>query len=404
MESTLSTWQTLMSNLKPDDMGPYLGVTTASVVAAWSTLPPPCQDIAKRTIEYLFCDHYHDIEDHLNEAADLSSIPYLRKAQKRLKGSRRSWSTQQILRQIVNRIYSDNSSIAQRALTELKDAIQMKYLDAIRMMAAGDVFDSMISEMMTALLSAASREGDSLETVHTLAFECIGALGALDPDRVDIGIKDTKIIMLSNFDDDEESYAFALHLIQEFLVSIYRSTGDLQYQNFLAYTIQELLKYLQFNTLLEGRTPSARTRKRWQSLPKHVIETISPLLDSGYNYNKQPRPPLQHPIYPSQTTYREWTQLWAEYLIDQVHGSHAYSIFGPLQGVVRSRDAAVAQHILPHIALNILIGGQSSEADMIREEILAVLNDQLDADSQSSVDKKLLSAQVIRCSHIIVLD
>lgn len=401
-EATLSTWQTLLSSLRPEDMGPFVGVTTASFVAGWSTFSPAAQEIAQKTIEYLICDNRAKVGHHLEEAADLTPIPQLRKAQKKLKSARISWTSQDRLRRMVDRVYSDNTYIALRALTELKEAIQGKYSETIRMMSTGDVFDTMVGQLMTALLSAASREGDGITPIHLLAFECIGALGALDPDRLELGVKDSRMIVFGNFCDEEESLAFSLHLVQDVLVSIYRSTGDLLYQNLLAYTIQELLKFCKFDTLVDGRTPNAKVRKRWQSLPKHVIETVSPLLGSGYSYKRQPRAAIKHPIYLDRATYREWMQIWAGYLIDHVSGVYAQSIFEAFQGVIRMRDAALAQHVLPHLVLNILISGNHEEGDKIRAEMLAVLEDQLDANSTSTADKKLLSAQVSQlCGGVI---
>jgi len=65
-----------------------------------------------------------------------------------------------------------------------------------------------------------------------------------------------------------------------------------------------------------------------------------------------------------------------------------------LSFAVRNKDVAVAHHILPHLVLNILISGKEEDVQGIRLELLAVLEDQVDVDSGSTADKKLLSAQV----------
>ena len=57
-------------------------------------------------------------------------------------------------------------------------------------------------------------------------------------------------------------------------------------------------------------------------------------------------------------------------------------------------DVSVARHLLPHLVLNILIGGTSSVVADIRAELLAVLEDQVNLASTSTTDKKELSAQV----------
>jgi hypothetical protein len=69
-------------------------------------------------------------------------------------------------------------------------------------------------------------------------------------------------------------------------------------------------------------------------------------------------------------------------------------IFGVFRQAVRNKDVVVAHHLLPHLVLNILISGHDADAQNIRAELLIVLEDQVDPDSRSSEDKKLLSAQV----------
>jgi serine/threonine-protein kinase ATR len=105
-------------------------------------------------------------------------------------------------------------------------------------------------------------------------------------------------------------------------------------------------------------------------------------------------PALEHPIYPNTSTYREWLQLWTSNLITRASGDVARSIFGVFRSAVRNKDVGVAHHLLPHLVLNILISGTESDSGDIRSEILAVLEDQVDFNSESTSDKKLLSAQV----------
>lgn len=55
----------------------------------------------------------------------------------------------------------------------------------------------------------------------------------------------------------------------------------------------------------------------------------------------------------------------------------------------------VAHHLLPHLVLNILISGNEDDAQGIRAEIMVVLEDQVDSESNSTSDKRLLSAQAV---------
>ena len=335
--------------------------------------------------------------DHLDDVVDLSTVPELHHIHQRLKELRNAWTPKDHLQRILDRSSSVNLPVAILSLDELK-TFMLTEGDFIRKLASGDMFDPMVGQVVATLLAAACRDGGGTEALHLLAFECIGVLGAVDPDRCEIKLSDPRMIVLSNFTDEGEAVLFALHLIRDLLVGAFRSTSDLKYQSYLAYSIQELLRFCQFTPALvaagNGGSLPIRVRNRWNSLPKHVLETVTPLLEGRFTLNPINTPDLQHPIYPNQSTYREWIQLWTVYVITKAAGPTAQKIFSVFRFAVRNKDVAVAHHILPHLVLNILISGKEEDVQGIRLELLAVLEDQVDVDSGSTADKKLLSAQV----------
>ena len=174
--------------------------------------------------------------------------------------------------------------------------------------------------------------------------------------------------------------------------------SDIKYQSHLAYSIQELLRFCKFTPALvaSGSTTSVplKVRHRWNSLPKHVLETVTPLLEARFTLNQKSAAKLAHPIYPNQSTYREWIQIWTGHLITRASGATAQTIFSVFRSAVRNKDVGVAHHLLPHLVLNILISGNEEDAQAIRNELLVVLEDQVNPDSATTADKKLLSAQV----------
>lgn len=206
------------------------------------------------------------------------------------------------------------------------------------------------------------------------------------------------MVVINNFTDDAESQDFAVHLIKDVLVGAFRSTSDTQYQTSLAYTIQELMRFCNFTTSLvmpgSAGAVSLKARSRWSALPKYVIETITPFLASRYTLNAKPMPPVEYPIYPSFSTYREWISAWTSSLLDQVSGPQARTIFSVFAAVIRNRDVGVAHHLLPHLVLNVLISGKPDDVERIRGELLSVLEDQVDPSAKSTADKRDLSAQV----------
>ncbi|TDL29365.1 hypothetical protein BD410DRAFT_710460 [Rickenella mellea] len=395
----IECWRTFLTTLDVRDLGPHVGPTSAAFVDAWPQLSPRGREVSKATMEYIVLETASELGPHLDEIVDLSNITELASCTSRMQIMRHDVSTTQKLTTILERTHSDNVTVVSQSLQELKAFTRGQPENFIRDLASGDVFDPLVGQLMKTLLSVACRDGEGTEYLRLLAFECIGALGAVDPDRFDIPYHDKRMVVRSNFTDEEESIEFALHLIKDNLVHTFRSTSDTKFQSHLAYAIQELLKFCKFtpDLVLEG-SPNPiplKVRNRWNALPKHVLETVTPLLGSKFTVTLKQGSEVIYSIYLTQSTYREWIQVWTGDLIAKVTVPQAKTIFNVFRSAVRNKDVGVAHDILPHLILSILISGLAEDADLIRMEIIAVLRDQVNATSMSSSDKRLLSAQAI---------
>ncbi|EMD40504.1 hypothetical protein CERSUDRAFT_44292 [Gelatoporia subvermispora B] len=399
VDATLESWFTFLTTLERRDIGPHVGPTSAAFVAFWSTFSLNGRDICRRAMEYIICDKGEELGSHLDEVVDLGSIPLLKDANQKLAMLRSAWSPRDKLQKILERSLSESTTVAIQSLIELKHFILDDQEAFVRDLTTGDVFDPLIGRMMYALFSAACRDGDGNEKLRLLAYECIGAIGALDPDRFTLGMTDSRIVVMNNFADENECMIFAIHLIRDVLVGAFRSTSDIKYQSHLAYAIQELLRFCKFTPALVTPGPSnsvsLKVRNRWNTLPKYVLESVTPLLESRFRLEVRVPAQVQLPIYPIKTTYREWIQSWTSYLITRVSAERARCIFDVFQSVVRNKDVGVAHHLLPHLVLSILLSGQEDDAHNIRSELLVVLEDQVRRDTESTDDKRILSAQTV---------
>ncbi|KAF8138751.1 hypothetical protein EV363DRAFT_1394182 [Boletus edulis] len=396
---TLSTWLIFLKNLVPQDVGPHIVATSATIASLWPSLSPTSRNTAKECLRFIVFDIGDLSGGHLDEVVDLRSIPELGVIHQQLMRRRASWDPREKLHKILAQLNSDNYAITLHFLGELKTLMSVDHPDFVRNLASGDAFDPLVGNIQSSLFNIASRDGDDIEGLRLLAFGCMGILGAADPDRCEIGSNDSRMVVRSNFTDEAEAVLFAMHLIKDVLVGTFRSTSDIKYQGRLSYSIQELLRLCGFTSALVAPKSTipvpARVRNRWSSLPKHILETITPMLGGRFQNIENPLVPPERPIYPRQNTYREWLQLWTTYLISRASGETARRIFGVLRPALRNKDVGVAHHLLPHLVLNILLSGEEDDIQDIREELLAVLEDQVDERSSSSADKKFLSAQVV---------
>lgn len=397
-EVTLRSWQTFITKLAFRDIGPYIGSTSAAFVSAWPSFDLACRRIACDTLDYLILQNADNLQDFLPDIVSLDGIPDLKASSNKLKSLRHKWTVSVHLEMLMKRANSENLTVMVRSLGELKQfmATQSEFMQKL---ASGDVFDSSIGPIIQLLLRAASRDGEAFEEVRLLAFECIGQLGALDPDRFEIVSESATMSVLHNLDDESEAVSFALHLIQDLLVGSFRSTSDLRYQSHLAFAIQELLKFCGFTSDLVKTVGShavpMKIRARWESLPTHILDTIAPLLDGKFSLGPGPAPEVHHPIYNHTTSYREWIQTWSSHLILRASSPQAKRVFGPFRLAIRNQDVEVPRHLLPHLVLHILISGEDEDHTNIRSEIIVVLKDQVNATLGASSDKRLLTAQVM---------
>ncbi|KAA1466566.1 hypothetical protein DENSPDRAFT_811680 [Dentipellis sp. KUC8613] len=395
---TLEIWYTFLTTLSVQELGPQVGPTSASLVGSWSSLSTTGREITRKIFLYFLVEVGGALSNHLDDIVDPAGIPELADAHKKLWNLRNGWKEADKLRRILDRAANDNVNVSLQAFRELK-IMMAQHRDFFQGLASGDNFHPTVSRLLEVILTAACRDLDGSEDLRLLAYECLGALGAVDPDRCDYDLHDTRMVVLKNFTDEGESVMFALHLITEVLVGAFRSTSDITYQTNLAYAIQELLRFCQFTPALVSHNSNSsiplRVRNRWSHLPKHVLETVTPLLEARFSARDRPAPVLELPIYPKQSTYREWIQLWTTHLISRVQGETARTIFLVFRSAVRNKDVGVAHHLLPHLVLTTLVSGQEEDAMNVRAELLAVLQDQVDPDSQSTPDKKLLSAQAV---------
>lgn len=205
------------------------------------------------------------------------------------------------------------------------------------------------------------------------------------------------MVLASNFTDREESVDFALHLLQDELVGAYRSTYDSKHHQFITYAIQQLLKFCGFaQELIDSkRTPSNSTKKKWNSMPKHILDSISPLLHSKFRFSFTSQKSDDVPIYNHTTVYSSWLKNWLLRLIPLVESQEASELFRPFLGVILNGDTVISQKLLPHIALHIVISGTLEELENIKLEIITVLEDQVERRSGFSPEGRQLVAQTI---------
>ena len=392
-QETLNTWGIFVATMRFADFGPFVGRTTGALVANWADFDGTERKVAAKIINEIV-GNARELKPYLDEIVGLDGIPELAQIGAALMESRRRLKPQQQLEKILDRASSQNTAIATTSMRELKTFLVAHQNDVIAQYSMGDTFDAMVPAIMQTLLASSTREGDCDE-LRMLAYECIGIIGALDPDRFTLPAEAPPFTITSNFTDHEESQDFALHLVRDVLVDAFRATNDTKLQSYLAYAMQELLKFCDFGPELLGQSGmrtskkgdkavSANTKKKWDQLPKDQLEILAPLLESRFSLADIQMPQTAHPIYPEASSYRDWLHRWTADLIGRVMAQpttkgnkDCQDIFGAFRGVLKHQDVAVSHRLLPHLVLHVLIMGDPVASFEIKQEINVVLQDQV---------------------------
>ncbi len=398
--NVLQTWRRLFSALQLSELTLYLVQTLATVSSAWSKLDDPAQQEALALVHDLALQG-DSAKKALSRANVCTEMVAASSSLSKLKAKARLPTD--VWAGILQDLQSDSQAVIVQTLGALRSFLQ-GHRDLLAELATGSKFDPLVGKTVSTLVMISSRTEMAVSgEMAQLVFECLGCVGAVDPDRIDAPQEEPIRIMLTNFKDSEEAIDFAIHLIRDVLVNAFRVTDNTRHQANLAYAIQELLKFCGFTpALLEsnvqasrGTAPPVKTRLRWQNLPPHMLDTVAPLLESRYSTQFHDAAPRAQPLCRNTGSYREWLQTWTGQLIKATADTPAQPIFLVFRGVVLEHDLTVAQHILPHLVLSVIISGPEERRDEVRNEFMAILND-LDSGDGADKAQSLMLAQVSR--------
>ncbi|GAA5943874.1 protein kinase MEC1 [Sporobolomyces koalae] len=397
--TALEAFKSFMTSGRFSDVGVFISPVSSSFVHIWPELDGPEKGIASEILTYIV-ENREGFKNYMQDVADLSHLPELAGPAAALKKLRRKWTFEDWTNHLLERIRGENDAVTTEALKELRELMAASF-DKLQALSFGDSFDPNVGRIVEVLLGAAVKDGSQFADIRNIACECIGLLGAVDPDRFELPPVQEPPVVLENFENHEESVRFALRLIQDLLVGAYRSTNDTKHQEFLAVAIQELLKFCGFTDANVGPGASETTvdqakQQIWADLPADVKQACGPLLSTRFQLSNLPHhAPAQFPIYLSTASFRDWVRCFAVEIYRKIQGQEALEIFKPFEGLLQLEDSAVPQYLLPHLVLNALICGSEDDRNLIKNEMEVVLTDQVSPTHNLPENSRLLAAQTI---------
>ncbi len=369
--------------------------TFAMIVQHWESFDEPTQNRAKETLQYLLKQRQRPVQNMNYNLPSLAGISKLDDVERHLERLRTKTDVGNTFQIFSRRLGRENSAVVAQALVELKAYLRI-HQDYLQASAVSEQPDIAVGQLVRAILDTCVKFNESHKDIALLSAECIGLIGCIDSNRVESIREQREMVVVSNFDDPDETTDFVLFVLAEIIVPAFLSATDVILQGFFSYVMQELLEKCDFKESydLVRNGASADSNFVWQkflALSTNTQDVLTPFLTSRYALRETERVNYEYPIFrPSNVTsanmasgilYSHWLRSFVLELLHKTHNINADLIFPPLCRAIRMKDISVASFLLPYVALHTIVAGTEQNRQEIGSELLGILQYQPPADS-----------------------
>jgi serine/threonine-protein kinase ATR len=368
----------MLIHLEEEDVEALLETTFFIVDRYWSSLNADALTTARRMLEFVLDRYDALVTKHISKLPSLRHIAGLKEVEGRLEVIRVPLLVEEALEVFAERICHENSGVVLQALTELVQYLQINQ-GTLHTSAVGQQPDTVIADLMRALLDCACKYNGVQVDIARLCTEAMGLVGCLDSNKIEAVREQRSIVILNNFEKSEETTDFTIFLLQEVLVPSFLSATEVKLQGFLSFAMQELLERtdiraacaMQGTGILGGND----VYRKWIAIPEATREVIAPFLNSRYMVAPMDPVKVEYPIFRPGRTYANWLRIIVVDLLRKGQNPHGDMIFEPLTRVIRVKDLSAAEFVLPYLVLHILLGDRSTEKERndVLGEMLAIL-------------------------------
>jgi serine/threonine-protein kinase ATR len=304
----------------------------------------------------------------------------------------------------VERLNHDNLGVVLLSLRELATYLRDHQHD-VQTLVAGPEPGSVGGHLMRSLLDCCYKYNGLQSEMSELMAECIGLLGCLDPNRLEMTREDPQFVVVDNFDDAGETSDFVLFMLENVMVKAFLSTSDTQFQGYLSWAMQELLDKTDFsaNCLARGQTAASRpVYQKWLSLSEPAREVLTPFLSTRYMLADRPIEPAEYPLFKPGKQYRVWIKSLVLDLLRSGQNTNSGILFRPLQRLIKVRDLSVTEFLLPYVVLHHVVGCDRPESvvnNIIAEMVMVLQYQPVDNASYVERAEARLYYEVSQFSH-----
>lgn len=349
---------------------------------------------------FILSEHNEVVRSSFARIPSLISIPEMAEHEFYLMELRAQLDVQSQFQAFCQRCQNENSIVVEVALEQLLAELGLHPEFIYRTMSNEQQPDNVIVQLIHSLLDCCVKFNAVSTTITTLAAECLGVIGCMDPNRMEYHTEKKDIIVLSNFNEPDETLEFVLFFLEHILVEAFLSTSNTRSQGFLAFSMQALLKHCHLDSDMLPRSQEPhlnRYYRRWLQLPEYVRNTLTPFLSSRYKLTvHRINTSCAYPLFTPQLSHAEWLRT---FVLDMLHrgmlnNPKAKDLFNVASRIIRGQDLSIAAFLLPFNALNLVMNGDETELENLKTEVINVLKCPLSETGSEFRDNLILCSEV----------
>lgn len=385
----------MIGTLGEEEIGNLVDPTFAIISQHWESFNPKIQARTVDAISQLLKTHTEIVRQTVRTIPSLASIPLMHKFEEELGKIKAQMDIKHHYQAFSERCQSENVTVVVSALKEL-EIFLTKHQRFLHDVAMQEQPDPVVAQLIRSILDACVLLSETHQEVPILSAKCLGLVGCVDPTRIE-AVKDKKgMLVLSNFGEAEETKDFVVFAFREVLVKSFLSATNSRSQGFLAWAMQELLKFIQFDTSVMVRSrnvPHDANYLRWMTLPESVRNTLTPFMTSKYVITEGfKQAPCTYPLFRSGMTHQQWLRTLTLDLLQKGEGENIKQIFSVFSRIIRTQEVSISDFFIPFAVLNMIVSGVEQGILDVAEELLHILNYTLsESDSQGRADLILCS-------------
>jgi serine/threonine-protein kinase ATR len=356
----------------------------------WKSFDMATRKKAKGLISTLLDNHKGIVEIYSNRLPSLSHIPELTDLCKAVDTLRPPLDTMGTFAVFSRRLRHENPGVVEQALIELNVFLE-KNQGALQTSAISEQPGPIVPALARSLLDCSAKYSGWHVNISRLCAEAIGHMGCLDSNRLETVREQKQFIVQLNFEEAHETTDFVAFMLENVLVKAFLSTTDTKFQGFLSYAMQELLDRTDFKfaCACKGQGDKEVLYRKWLAFSESTREVLTPFLSSKFVVAPMPQQTTEYPIFRPGRSYAVWLRALVLDLLRNGQNLFSQVLFEPLCRLIKVKDLAVAEFLLPYVILHVVVGQEHSDEfrNKISAELVAILEHQ-PSETASYVEKE----------------